>query len=79
MARTVYVEMHNGERWQDVAGAFLQWWIQRGQVASGGCHEGDAGGPADGRRYAAISVPDHNLTLADNLREWAALEGRRVG
>jgi hypothetical protein len=79
MALTTYVEMRNGERWQDVAGAFMLWCHQRQQLADGGCHEGDSGGPADGRRYAAISTPDHSLALAGYLREWAASEGRRVG
>lgn len=78
MAVTIYVEMRDGERWQDVAEAFMLWCHQQRQVATGGCHQGDAGGPADGR-YAAVSIPDHSPDLVGHLREWAASEGRRVG
>lgn len=76
---TVYVELRDGERWQDVAGVFMQWCHQHKQQAKGGCHEGDPGGPADGRRYAAVSVPNHSPALVGYLREWAACEGRQVG
>ena len=79
MASTTYVEMMDGERWQDVARAFLLWCHQHNRVATGGCHEGDPGGPADGRRYASISIPDHSPALVDHLKEWADSEGRWVG
>jgi hypothetical protein len=77
VAATVYVELRDGEQWQDIARQFLLWCHQNKQVA-GGCHEGDPGGPADGRRYAAVSVPDHSPALV-YLREWAESEGRAVG
>ena len=48
------------------------------QMANGGCHEGDAGGPADGRRYAVLLIPDHSPALVDYLREWAS-DSRAVG
>jgi hypothetical protein len=79
VALTTYVEMRDGERWQDVAGAFLVWCHRHKEVAAGGCHQGDPGGPADGRRYAAVSIPDHNPALAGLLREWAVSESRRIG
>jgi hypothetical protein len=79
MALTTYVEMRDGEEWQEVAGAFMLWCQQQRQVVRGGCHEGDAGGPTDGRRYAAVSIPDHSPSLVVFLREWAASEGRRIG
>jgi ribosomal protein L37AE/L43A len=79
VAATVYVELRGGELWQDVAGAFMLWCHQHQGKTTGGCHEGDPGGPADGRRYAAVSLPDHTPTLVGFLREWAAVVGRRVG
>ena len=79
MALTTYVEMRAGERWHDLTGAFMRWCQQQKQLSSGGCHEGDPGGPDDGRQYAAVSIPDHSPALVGYLREWAALQGRRVG
>ncbi len=79
MAQTLYVELRDGEQWQDVAGAFLQWCYGQKHVRTDGCHEGEPGGPADGRRYAAISVPDHSRDLVGYLREWAAADGREIG
>jgi hypothetical protein len=79
MALTKYVEMREGERWKDVAEAFLRWCDQHKGMTTGGRHEGDAGGPADGRRYAALSIPHHSATLADHLSEWAISEGRAIG
>jgi hypothetical protein len=78
MARTHYVEMRDEERWPDVAAAFLSWCVRHKRVILGGCHEGDAGGPADGRRYAAMAIPDPNPALSVYLREWAVAEGRRL-
>jgi hypothetical protein len=79
MATTVYVELWNGEQWQDVVEAFMAWCHQHRHVGTGGCNEGDEGGPSDGRRYAAISIPDHSPALAGYLGEWAATVGRSVG
>jgi len=78
VAVTVYVELWDGERWPDLTGAFLLWCHQH-KGAAGGCHEGNPGGPTDGRRYAAVSIPDHNPALVGYLRAWAAAEGRGVG
>jgi hypothetical protein len=78
VALTTYVEMRDAECWKDVAGAFLLWCRQQKQVPTGGCHEGDPGSPSDARRYAAIAIPDHSLALVGLLKEWAAIEGRRV-
>jgi hypothetical protein len=78
MARTRYIEMRDGERWADGAEAFMRWRLHAKKVAGGGCHEGDAVASADGRRYAAISIPDHSPDLLIYLREWAVWEGRTV-
>jgi hypothetical protein len=79
MAQTSYVEMREGEEWQDVARAFLMWCTHHKRVVNAGCHEGDSGGPSDGRRYAAISIPDHSPALLNYLREWATSDGRSLG
>jgi hypothetical protein len=78
MTRTSHVEMRHGEQWADVSGAFILWCVNEKGVTKAGCHEGDPVAPNDGRRYAAISIPDHSPELASYLGEWAAREGRRL-
>jgi hypothetical protein len=70
--------MRSGERWVDVAEAFMRWCLHEKKPAGAGCHEGDAAAFADGRRYAAISIPDHSAGLVILLHEWAALERRAI-
>ncbi len=78
MTRTSHVEMRQSEQWTDVAEAFVMWCLHEKQISSGGCHEGDAVVFADGKRYAAISIPDQSPQLIDYLNEWAEREGRAV-
>lgn len=78
MAQTINVEMREGEGWAEVADAFMRWCVQEKKLVRGGCHEGDAVAFSDGRRYAAISIPDHSLALVAFLHEWAAREGRAI-
>jgi hypothetical protein len=78
MAQTRHVEMREGERWEDVAQAFLQYCLKEKQVVCGGCHEGDSVAATDARLYATISIPDHSPGLLSFLHEWAAREGRAI-
>lgn len=78
MAQTQHVEMREGEDWQDIANSFMTYSLQKNPKMTGGCHEGDPIPSTDGRRYAAISVPDHSLYLLEYLREWAARDGRSI-
>jgi hypothetical protein len=75
---TIHVEMREGERWDDIADAFMGWCLREKQLTSGGCCEGDAITPSDGRRYAAINMPDHSPHLVELLYEWALREGRTI-
>jgi hypothetical protein len=78
VAQTRHIEMRASERWADVVRAFLGWCVHEKNVSAGGCHEGDAARSPDGKRYAAISVPDHSPDLITYLGEWAAMEGRAI-
>jgi hypothetical protein len=78
MAQTEHVEMREDEDWRDVADAFMKYCLAEKNLAAGGCHEGDPIPVSDGRRYAAISIPDHSSFLIDHLHEWAARERRDI-
>ena len=79
MAQTIQIEMRLEEQWEDVADEFMLWCVVQKQMAIGGFHEGDAADSADGRRYAAIAIPDHSEKLFGYLGEWASSVGRRIG
>ncbi len=79
MALTSYIELRAGERWRDVADAFMTYCARELRLDRCGCHEGDAdGAPSDGKRYAAISIPEHSAFLHTHLREWASKEHRTI-
>jgi hypothetical protein len=78
MAQTRHLEMREGERWADVADSFMEWCVQEKKLSRGGCHEGDLVAFGDGRRYAAVSIPDHSPDLLTLLHEWAVREGRSI-
>ena len=77
MAHTSYIEMREGEQWQDVAGGFMSYCAREIKLDRIGCHNAD-GAPSDGKRYAAISIPDHSVVLLTHLREWACRERRAI-
>ena len=75
MDLTSYIELRAGERWRDVADAFMTYCARELCLDQCGCHEGDAdGAPSDGKRYAAILIPEHSAFLHAHLREWASKE-----
>ncbi len=78
MAQTRHIEMREGERWEDVAQAFMEWCLREKRVVRGGCHEGNVTASPDGRQYAAIAIPDHSTDLLLLLHEWAVKAGRTV-
>ena len=79
MAYTSYIEMRVGEQWQDVAGAFMTYCAREMKLDRCGCHEGEPdGAPSDGKRYAALSIPDHSLFLLTHLLDWASGERRAI-
>jgi hypothetical protein len=56
----------------------MEWRSDEKNLSNGGCHEGDAVASADGKRYAAISIPDRNLEHIGHLHEWAKREERAL-
>jgi hypothetical protein len=78
MAQTRHIEMREGEHWSDVADSFMGWCLQEKKLSRGGCHEGDPVAFGDGRRYAAVSIPDHSPDLLTLVHEWAVREGRSI-
>ena len=78
MAITRHVELRPGEQWRDVTEAFMKFCSESKAVTKGGCHEGDPVPTSDGRRYAAIAIPDHSAFLIDYLEDWALRENRQI-
>jgi hypothetical protein len=75
---TLYVEMREGEDWKSVAELFMRYCVMEKKLISGGCHEGDSMPTENGRRYAAISIPNQNAFLVDCLVEWTTRERRNI-